>query len=372
VRHPQLRLPAAIVAVASVVLALALAGEDEIAWSAALDPEPCQSTGHSALPRPLGACEQLYSNASPFNRPLPPRPRSLPGTAQIVRRTVEFGPAPSFTGGVVGTSYDWGHPIYFSKGSDPVSTVHCTQSAAWGRCKIEGARVHIPAAAQPAAGGDGHLAVIDRATGWEYDFWQVQRRGADLTVGWGGRTRVDGDGLGSDATAAGFGLAAGIVRPEELAAGEIDHALFMVVKCTNGTSVWPAGSNSGRTCASMGLPNAGAPALGQHFFLDLSPAKIEALARPAWQKTILRAMAEYGLFVGDTGTAGWGIGVESGASYTSLGHPDPWVQLGRRLKVPSWASRPNRRRFYEFNLAAAVDWAAELKVLRAPGSPRPG
>jgi hypothetical protein len=44
------------------------------------------------------------------------------------------------------------------------------------------------------------------------------------------------------------------------------------------------------------------PALGQHFYLDMSSAEIDALNVPAWKKPILHAMAEYGMFVGDTGS----------------------------------------------------------------------
>ena len=68
--------------------------------------------------------------------------------------------------------------------------------------------------------------------------------------------------------------------------------------------------------------------MGQHFFLEMTDAQIEALSVPSWQKTILRAMARYGLYVGDTGGGGWGIQFESGSSFTSFGQPDPWVRLG--------------------------------------------
>jgi hypothetical protein len=104
--------------------------------------------------------------------------------------------------------------------------------------------------------------------------------------------------------------------------------------------------------------------MGQHFFLDMSEAQIEALSAPAWQKTILRAMARYGLYVGDTGGNGWGIGVESGASETSFGLPDPWTLLGRRFRVPSHPiDQAGGRRYYRFNLQDAVDWAAHLRIL---------
>jgi hypothetical protein len=258
--------------------------------------------------------------------------------------------APRFTAGLADTSNDYDHPVYYSQPSDPLYTLHCTE--AWGRCAIEGMAIHVPAAARAAGGDDGHMAVIDQSSGWEYDFWQVLQKpagGGTLSISWGGRTRIDGSGLGSAGTAGNFGLAAGIIRPQELAAGHIDHALFMVVKCTNGTSVAPAGRDVGRTCSSMGLSNANAPAMGQHFYLDMSDAEIGALAKPVWQKTVLLAMAHYGLYVGDTG--GGCLKIESGSSYTSFGLADPWVQVARDAGVSN-----------SFDLSDAVDWSAHLKV----------
>jgi hypothetical protein len=323
-------------------------------------PPSCTGSFSAAAPPP--ACWRPYSSTSPFNTPLGPDPAISASSTQIVTDWLstwsgsDRTSSPRFTAGYAETANDYDHPVYFSSSGDPLYTVHCAET--WGRCPIEGAQVRIPAAAEAAGGDDGHLAVFDQASGWEYDFWQVRQQsagGGTLTVGWGGKTRVDGSGLGSAATAGNFGLAAGIIRPQELAAGKIDHALFMVVKCTNGTSVAPAGPDTGRSCASIGLPNAGAPAMGQHFFLDMSAAEIEALGAPAWQKTVLRAMAEYGLYVGDTG--GGFLKLESGASYTSFGQADPWVGVAKGAGVAA-----SREGTYTFDFAGAVDWRSQLKV----------
>jgi hypothetical protein len=206
------------------------------------------------------------------------------------------------------------------------------------------------------------MAVIDQETGWEWDFWQAGRLpsgGGDFYVSHGGRTRIDGDGLDSNGTAAHFGTAAGIIRPEELASGTIPHALFLVVNCTNGKHVFPAGTGVGRTCSSMGLSGSDAPAMGQQYFLDMSDARIDALNVPAWKKTVLTAMAHYGLIVGDTG--GGSLKTLSGASYTSFGLPDPWTAMGSRLGLPSWSQ--DGKRMYSFDLRDAADWRSNLKVV---------
>jgi hypothetical protein len=301
---------------------------------------------------------------------VPATEQAAPDSQDIVDRWVSFWAdarsfAPRFGVGYADTPNDYDHPLYFSKSTDPAYTVQCSHSAGWGPCEIDGATVHIPSGARAAGGSDGHMAVIDQASGWEYDFWQVQQipsDGGSLTVGYAGRTSIgpNSDGLGSEATAAGFGLAAGIIRPEELAAGQIDHALFMVVKCTNGTSVWPAGSSAGRSCSSMGLSDVNAPAMGQHFYLDMTDAEIDALPQPAWQKTILRAMAHYGLYVGDTG--GGCLKIESASSYTSFGQADPWTQVAVDAGIPGRQDAATGKTDFQFDLSDAVDWSTYLKV----------
>jgi hypothetical protein len=316
-----------------------------------------------------GACWRPYSDASPFNRPLPPTVTQIPNSAAVGARTATFGTGGArFSAGGAGTSADWGHPLYYSQPSDPVYTVHCTES--WGTCDVEGIQLQIPNAAKPAGAGDAHMAVIDQRGRWEYDFWQIKRKpagGGTLVVSWGGRTRIgtpDADGLGAKATASHFGLAAGIIRPEELVAGKINHALFMTVKCTNGTSVWPAGSGTGRSCSQMGLSNANAPAMGAHVYLDVPLTRIRALAIPYWKKAILIAMARYGMYVGDTGSdyTGWTIQIESGSSYTNFGLPDPWATLGRRWDLATWSDGGTN--VYVFDLRGTVDWESRLRVAR--------
>jgi len=316
-----------------------------------------------------GACWRPFGEESPFNRGVGSTPRLLPGSGAVVQRTAAFGPAFKFEGGVAGTRDDWGATIYFSRRRDPRYRIHCVKP--WRHCEVEGMTVRIPARARPAAGGDGHMAVIDQARGWEYDFWQVRsksRRGGRITVSYGGRTRIGrpgANGLGSNATAAHFAISAGVLRPPDLAAGRINHALLMIVPCTNGRYVWPAsGPGVGRPCSEIGLPNDAAPALGQHFYVAMTEDEIDALRAPAWKKAVLRAMARYGMFVGDTGGGGaWGLRTESGTSYTSLGYGDPWVRLGERYGVPSWHSSTIGRTKYLFDFRGLVDWSSRLRVL---------
>jgi hypothetical protein len=320
---------------------------------------PCRKRVVFGAGRWPPACWRPYSRRSPFNRRIRSNPRLHPESRAIVDRLLSFGPAQHLLAGQAGRAeWDDFQPTYYSRRRDPVFTLHCTNS--WGRCEVEGMRIRIPDAARPAAGSDGHMTVIDQRSGWEYDMWRVQRKprgGGRLEFAWGGRTRIDGHGLNSDATAARFGNLAGAVRAEELASGRIDHALFLTVHCDSGAWVYPA-RKGGTSCAETGESNTDAPPMGARFQLAMSRKQINELRVPAWKKVILHAMASYGMYVGDTGGS-WAIEQEGGRTYTSFGYKDRWVRLAKRAGVPF---NPDDR-LWVFNLRDGVDWARYLRVL---------
>jgi hypothetical protein len=310
-----------------------------------------------------------YAVSSPFNRTAAST-AVHPRSAQMMAKVLSWGsPGNLFAGGADTTS-DYGHPTYWAQPTDPLYTL---DSIGYSPA-IDGLRIRIPGRARPAGGGDGHMTVV-QPDGWEYDFWQVQSKptgGGTMTFSLGGRTRIDGNGLESNATAARFGNLAGVIRAQELAAGQINHALFVVLKCTTTSTtfgygtrpdtgksayVYPAKAGGSR-CSSA--DNADAPPMGALLQLNMSDAQINALAVPTWKKTILRALARYGGYVGDTGGPGLGLQFESGSTYTSFGFADPLLSLARTLSLPLWESK------YVFGLASGVDWTRYLRVLVPP------
>jgi hypothetical protein len=98
----------------------------------------------------------------------------------------------------------------------------------------------------------------------------------------------------------------------------------------------------------------------------MSAAQIDALSLPQWQKIILRAMAKYGMYVGNNGGSPWALQFESGDNYTSFGDPDPWVAYARSQGIQGSHDAKTGRTLYPFSLKNAVDWKSKLKVL-APG-----
>lgn len=318
-----------------------------------------------------------YAASSPFNTGVAGG-AVVAQSSSIVSRVLQWGQPGNVALGVAETSEDFMHPVYYAQPGDPEYTLQATES--WGSNPINGIKIPIPAGARPAGGSDGHMAVIT-PEGWEYDFWRVSSipaGGGTMTFAWGGRLRIDGSGLGGEATAADFGLLAGVIRPQELEAGEINHALFIILKCTSsnvefgygtkeaspgdsgGSYVYPAGKGGSR-CPS-GESSTNVPPMGTRFMLAMSSEQIEALSVPTWKKTILRALATYGGYVGDTGGPGFGLQFESGSSYTSQGLPDPWVTFGKKHDLPMWEGH------YIMHLAEGVNWQQYLRVVAPPSS----
>jgi hypothetical protein len=98
----------------------------------------------------------------------------------------------------------------------------------------------------------------------------------------------------------------------------------------------------------------------------MTQPQIDALSVPEWQKIILRAMAKYGMYVGDNGGSPWALQFESGDNYTSFGQQDPWIAYAQAQGIAGSYNSAIGRNVYYFNFKNAVDWGSKLKVLE-PG-----
>jgi hypothetical protein len=262
-------------------------------------------------------CLRPYLSASIFNRRLPAQPPIAAHSASIVSNLVANGM--HFPGGTTEfalTTTEARIAVYYSAPTDPLVRIHCTFQFGPNTCTgangydIDGRLIRVPTVAEPAPGTDKHMTIVDQTGGHEYDFehatWAAGHHTLDVWSGAEVPIGTDlGDGLGSGATAADFANLAGLIAAPELADGQIDHALSIVVPCTRGY-VFPATLANGFPCARMpnyrGYRNA-AP-LGTFFQLDMSDAQIAASGAPAWEQTIMTAMAHYGMYVNDTGDPG--------------------------------------------------------------------
>ncbi len=346
--------------------------------AAAAGGSPCR-LALSATSHP-GACWRPFAPSSPFDvRVAPDDPRTVPRSARIVARLRALGPPGPLQFGP-GDGRGWGaKPIYFATARDPLRRVRLSadrrNGGRWGVNGLNGMRIRVPVGAAPSRGSDRHLIVVDQAAGYSYELWRVSRMpdaGGGLRARWGTRARLGGDGRGirpGSSSVSGLSVLAGVLRPEELLDGEIRHALYLSVRCTSGVAVAPAvapGPAPEDQCSNLGLPNADAPALGQRFHLPYTDAEIDAVPRPAHERTLLRAMARYGLIVMDATPDPWHVDQSAGIDRLSLGLADPGTAFARRARLPS----TDGGRRYAWSLAALRgrdgrpgSWIEDLRVL---------
>jgi hypothetical protein len=302
----------------------------------------CQSTSlaRAASPR---SCWAPFSSGSAFDTLLSNDPPLAADSSAVRQHMISYGwtmgpTASGFTLDVGGGS----RPVFYASPSDPVMTIHCSAVYGPSSCQgangvdINGLQIHVPGGARPESNSDAHLTIIETATGDEYDFWRASISGSTITSATGAETNVvSGDGTGSGGDAANLALSAGLLRPSELLAGQIDHPLVLVVPCTNATGAhvgyaWPARGGWGQYCGQFWSEQAvGAPELGQLMKLNMSAAQIASSGAPQWQQTIMTALADYGAYVEDTEGSwhneGMYILTQATSSWTDLGEPDQWA-----------------------------------------------
>lgn len=154
-----------------------------------------------------------------------------------------------------------------------------------------------------ASGGDCHLIVADWPSERLYEMWKADIRGSDFSGGclavWD-MSRVYGpEGRGMQCTsadAAGFPIAPLLFSADEVAAGEIDHAIRFILpndEMRAGVFVSPATHAGGPSADSP------APPYGVHLRLR-ADYPLDSLPNDG-ARAIARAMQTYGMFLADGG-----------------------------------------------------------------------
>lgn len=96
----------------------------------------------------------------------------------------------------------------------------------------------------------------------------------------------------TSADAAGLPIFPGLVRYEEVQAGQIRHALRFTAENTQNAHVWPARHHAGQDDTDL-------PPMGQYFRLK---ASFDISGYPADMRVILQAMKTYGIILADNGS----------------------------------------------------------------------
>ncbi len=260
------------------------------------DPPPATSPGPPPPVtwenRPYGQADWLYS---PRPEPFPVDPNSNAMVAAMWSSYSSSRPVMTATGETP--------PIYESTAADPLYTIDIKGKGH----QLDGAQVRLPAHAQTGTGADHPLIVLDSSSHTEARFWQA-------TVDHGSRTvrassgglfdyGPNGDGLPFLGNGVGSGLSYmnGMIRPEDVQRGRIDHALRFAADFINGDNRFPA-------TGSDQWGNSPVP-MGSRFYLDVSAAECDARTVPgtgpnavgatSFLRMICHALREHGMYAAD-------------------------------------------------------------------------
>jgi hypothetical protein len=153
--------------------------------------------------------------------------------------------------------------------------------------------------------GDRHVLVLDRDNCVLYETWATYRLpGGSWEAGSGAVFDLESNALRpsgwTSADAAGLPILPGLVRYDEMASGEIRHALRFTGPQTRKAFVWPA-----RHHASS-LTGLNYPPMGQRFRLK---AGFDATPFSPEVQVLLRALKNYGMILADNGSSWYISGV---------------------------------------------------------------
>jgi hypothetical protein len=274
-----------------------------------------------------GSFPRLYAASAFVNQPVASSPALASNSAAMVTAAItSAGSSANFS-----NNADWGVPIMTADTQSSSYDVGCQ----YYYCDQNFADMHIPTSAQPNSGSDGHLVVL-QPDGSELDLWGGQHTSTGWTSGsrWVESASGPANNCATQTTCGGadvanFALAAGLVRPEEIAQGHIDHALAITTPDTRqGYIACPATNSDGKHTDPNALP------IGAHIQLDPS-INVAGLNIPSWQKVIATALQKYGAYVTDTGGS-LAVQAESnlGRSYNA------WAKAGVPDTGPSLADLP--------------------------------
>jgi hypothetical protein len=261
-----------------------------------------------------GSVWRPFSDDSPWNKPIGDNPAVDPNSDTFIAHINDWA------GGVCPLAtvwYDWGIPVYYIQDDDPYPVViDIPAHSDWGH----DLSAPVPSYAEPDPSADAHICIVDRNSGEEWDYWQIKGTYPNFTSGHGRKIPggVTEMGVLQPGTApgcreAGVPLMAGLVRPEEIAARLIRHALVFGNDGRNGYDqfVYPAASG----CDHANGPD-GDHVLPMGSRLQLKPETDISGLTPAAQ-VVAQALKDYGMILVDEND-----GASMGLYFQTLGDQD--------------------------------------------------
>ncbi|MFJ9411301.1 hypothetical protein [Streptomyces sp. NPDC101393] len=151
----------------------------------------------------------------------------------------------------------------------------------------------------PDGDGDRHVVVLDRHRCKSYELYDATSAARNSWhAGSGAVFDLHSNALRPEgwtsADAAGLPILPGLVRYDEVAAGEIDHALRITVPRSNTSHLWPARHDAGAA------KDDSLPPMGLRLRLKGS---VNTASLPPQARVIAMALQRYGAFVADNGSS---------------------------------------------------------------------
>lgn len=267
-----------------------------------------EKEGYKGMSLPAGF--RAFNDTSPWNTPVPKNAATDPLSETMIRKLKNA------TGVLKGNIINWTIPLFvIDSGKSPKLNVKTSGKNLYQTVDpdengiAEG--IPLPEGVWPDPKSDGHMLLIDPAANKSWDF-SVAKKSPDGTwvasivdvwdlKGPGYRKPFSGKyWWRSGARGSGFPLVGGLIRPEEIEAGEIKHALVFASPVTRKGSVpgrkgelcSPASRNDGKNIGEEYIPE------GARLQLDPS-LDLESLNLSPATKIIARAMQKYGMYNGD-------------------------------------------------------------------------
>ena len=305
--------------------------------------------GTFSVTNPTSMSCRPYST-SLFNKPLPnagsggPMTHLAPNSDAIAQNTL--GPGFTYVA-TPGSADTTANPFYYGRSSDPIYKVDsCAAPGNDPAHNPTGTFWHIPNGARfSGLNGDRFFSVWDQSTNKVFSAYHYAMPGVTLPACSATTQQtacsfpnVTYCSMADYATDKGYQAGNGggdslweapaalMIRQDEWISGTINHALYLNGSCEAvGTSVFPAGSGHAAQCSNPAGPK---PLHGSLYFMDYSDAQIASMNIPAWKKTIIKAMAHYGGYFGDTNDNGITQGTyptryEGGEAYLTAGTTSP-------------------------------------------------
>ncbi|MBF8275172.1 MAG: hypothetical protein HW390_245 [Candidatus Brocadiaceae bacterium] len=272
-------------------------------------------TNQGIIGNSLPGSYRPFSDDSPWNKPIPKNIPTHPDSQKIIAFAVTQAKNIRLT-----KSYTIPVWVVNSKNIPHVKMRSDVIFDTWDKDRDGWSDVGVPLTETmyPEPSPEHHLCIVDplKNTAWEFGYYTRMEDGTprcttfniwDLTGSGVGNPFEGRRWRARGGRASGFPLIAGLLRPEELAAGEIRHALAFGFVQNRGdkddvyeTFIYPP------ACRSDGkFEGTQYPVEGMRFQLDptLGEKDFNAWGLNREGKIVARALQKYGMFLGDSGPA---------------------------------------------------------------------